>query len=64
MLEETLLNMHDMNYIKEHLSLNRKEFDRYIINYKKHLIVTIKKLKSKMTDLANFMYRVKKRLRE
>ena len=64
MLKETLLNMHDMNYIKEHLSLNKKEFDRYIINHEKHLIVTTEKLRSKITNLINFIHRAEKRFRE
>ena len=51
-------------YIREILSLNRKKFNKYIFNYKKYFITTIKKLKSKIIDLIVYIYRINKRLRD
>ena len=61
---ENALVKHDMTYIKKVLSLNKKEFNKYIFNYEKHLIVTIEKLKNKMFDLIIYVHRANKRLRD
>ena len=64
MLDEEPLVKVEMIYLKNVLSLSRKEFNRYIINYKKYLIVIAEKLRSKIINLIYYIYKVEKRLRD
>ena len=62
--EETPLAKHGMAFIGESLSLNRKEFNRYIVDHEEHLTVTAEKLRSEMATLAAYVHRAEKRLRD
>ena len=53
-----------MIYIEKSFSLNKKEFERYVIDYKKHLIVIIEKLKSEMITFITYIHREKKRFKD
>ena len=52
---ETSLEKYNIIYIKNVLSLNRKEFNKYIINYKKYFIITIDKLRSEIIKLIIYI---------
>ena len=58
--KKTLLTKFKMNYIEKSFSLNKKKFERYVINYKEHFIVTIKKLKSEIIIFITYIYSEKK----
>lgn len=62
--EEAPLAKHKMKYIGDSLSLNRKEFNKFIIDHEKHLTVTAEKLRSEMTSLIVFVHKAEKRLRD
>ena len=51
-------------YIKNTFSLNKKKFNKFIFDYKKHFIVTIEKLRNEIITLITFIYKAKKRLRD
>ena len=46
--EETSLAKHGMAYTGEVLSLNRKEFNKYILDHEEHLTATAEKLRSEV----------------
>lgn len=46
--EEAPLAKHGMAYIGEVLSLNRKEFNKYILDHEEHLTATAEKLRSEV----------------
>lgn len=48
----------------DNLTLNRKEFERYVIDHEEHLTVTAEKLRSEMATLAAYVNRADKRLRD
>lgn len=52
-----------MTYIHESLSI-RKEIDTYIIAHEAHLIATTEKLRAEMSELAAYVNRAEKSLRE
>ena len=52
-----------MIYIEKSFSLNKKKFERYVINYKKYFIIMIEKLRSEMIIFIIYIYRKEKRLR-
>ena len=62
--KETPLGKYGITFIGDSLSLNRKEFNRYIINYEEYLTVTAEKLRSEIIGLVIFIYRVEKRLKD
>ena len=61
--KKTLLIKYDIIYIEELFSLNKKKFKRYIFNYEEHFIITIEKLKNKITIFIIYIYREKKRFK-
>ena len=52
---ETLLIKHNTIYIENVLSLNRKEFNKYIVNYKKYFIIIIDKLRSEIIEFIIYV---------
>ncbi|CAF9930926.1 MAG: hypothetical protein ALECFALPRED_004760, partial [Alectoria fallacina] len=62
--EETPLAKVGMMYIGDTLSLNRKEFNKFILDHEEHLTVTAEKLRSEMATLAAFVHKAEKRLRD
>ena len=62
--KETNVAKKRITFIEEVLSLNCKKFNNYINNYKNHFIVIVEKLRSEMLDLAFYIYRAEKRLRD
>jgi len=62
--EKTEADKHDMTYIDDVLTLNRKKFNRYIHDHEKHLIATAEKLRSEMTTLTTYVHHADKRLRD
>jgi len=61
--KKTALDKHEMIYIEDVLTLSQKKVQRYIVNHEEHLIITAEKLRSEMTDLAVYVHRAKKHLR-
>ena len=51
-------------YIKNTLFFNKKKFNKFIFDYKKHFIVTTEKLRSEIIILITFIYKAKKRLKD
>ena len=62
--KKTLLTKLKMIYIEKSFSLNKKKFERYIIDYKKYFIVMTEKLRSEMIIFITYIHREKKRLRD
>ena len=62
--KETPLGKYGITFIGDSLSLNRKEFNRYIVDYEEYLIIIIKKLRSEIVGLVIFIYKVEKRLKD
>ena len=61
--KETLFAKVKMMYIENTLSLNKKKFNKFILDYEKHFIITIEKLRNEITILTTFIHKAKKRLR-
>ena len=64
LLNKKSLIKHDMFFIDDNLTLNKKKFYKYINNYEDYLIVTTKRMRSDMLNLTIFIHRAKKRLRD
>ena len=62
--KKTLLIKLEIIYIEKSFLLNKKEFKRYVINYKKYFIITTEKLRSEMIIFIIYIYREKKRFRD
>ena len=62
--KKTPLTKLEMIYIEKSFSLNKKKFERYVIDYKEYFIITTEKLRSEMITLIIYVYREKKRLRD
>ena len=62
--EETPLAKAEMSYLRDVLSLNQKEFNRYVIDHEEHLVATAEKLRGEMAGLAHFVHKAEKNLRD
>ena len=62
--EEDESAKHGMSFIGEVLSLNRREFNKYVNDHEDHLTATAEKLRSEMANLASYVHRAEKRLRD
>ena len=52
-----------MSYLKNEISLFRKKLNEHFRAHKNHLISVIEKLREKMFEIATYVNRAKKRLR-
>ena len=59
-----VLNTTTDNEDEDVLSLNRKEFNRYVIDHEEHLVATAEKLRGEMAGLAHFVHKAEKNLRD
>ena len=57
--KKTLLMKLEMIYIEESFSLNKKEFERYVIDHKEYFIITIEKLRSEIIIFITYIYHKK-----
>ena len=62
--EEKPLTKVGMTYLEDVLTLNRKEFDKYVIDHEEHLAATAEKLRNEIAGLTHFIHKAEKRLRD
>lgn len=62
--QETPLAKVGMAYLGDVLTLNRKEFNRYVVDHENYLTATAEKLRGEMAGLAHFVHKAEKSLRD